>query len=302
MLEPIMKNRATEGVGRNGFESLKVRIRRDEGGGPSGHMCLGLPAGGCFSRFSCVKASGHRFLLALACTAFFSLVRCIVFIVLIILVQATSIGLNGSRMLLKDVSELPEVALPEVAVSVIPGGDFFSTRIEPGKVIKATVCFYKGGVAVVAAHDCGLSPGILDHCTLLNDERVEGEVTLIEDTAWGFAVRPLESPDERQELPLANARDVSVGEPATCLLPGSQSFDVEVAGWTTREGRPYLVVSSPRKITNGMSGVPVVQNGRIIGFVAATWPLSARAPYIYVSPAPAVYNELRNHLDKDGAP
>jgi hypothetical protein len=237
------------------------------------------------------------FCLSLASTAFLALKRRLIFIGLIIVVQVVSIGLNGARVLLREAGELPEVALPEVAISVVPGGDVFSTKISPGQVITATVCFYKNGAAVVAAHKCGLSPGVLDVYTLLNDERVEGEVILMEDTPWGFAVRPLEPPAERQELPLGNARDVSIGETATCLTPRTEPFDVEIAGWTMREGRPYLVVSSPRKITNGMSGVPVVQNGRIIGFLAATWPLSARSPYIgYVSPAAAVYNELRDHL------
>lgn len=238
------------------------------------------------------------FCVALGCTAFFGLKRRLIYIGLIIVVQFVAIALNGAGMLLSEVSEEPEVALEPVAISVVPGGDVFHTRISPEQCAEVTVCFYKNGVAVVGAHSCGLSPGVLDTHTLLNDEPVDGQVTLIEDTQWGFAVSPLGPPVEREELPLANPHDISMGEPATCLTPRSEPFDVVVEGWTMRGGRPLLVVSTSRRGNKGMSGSPVIQNGRIIGFLAGTWPLSARPPHIvFVSPAAAVYKEFRDYLN-----
>jgi hypothetical protein len=257
-------------------------------------LALILAAGTRAPRLSLIA-----FCLSLGCTAFFALKRRLIFIGVIILAQCVSLALNGAEFILSDVSGSPEVPLPEVSVSVVPGGDLFHTRISPERCSEATVCFYRDGVAVVAAHSCGFSPGVLEPHTLLNDEPVEGVVNLIEDTQWGFAVSPLRPPVERQEMPLANAHEVLVGERATCLVPGSEPFDVEVAGWTMRLDQPYLVIKSPRRIAKGMSGSPVLQNGRIIGFLAATWPFTGRPPHIaFVSPAPAVYTELSDHLDK----
>lgn|GEM_PF-1410326 len=243
------------------------------------------------------------FCVALACTAFFDLKRRLIFIGVIIFVQAFSMGMNGARVLLGEASELPEVAVPEVAASVVPGGDVFATRVSTQQSMKATVCFYKNGVAVVAAHECGLRPGVLHADTTLNYRKIEEQLLLLEDTPWGFAVKPIEPPVGRQELPIGNAADVSVGEPATCLLSENESFDVEIEGWSVRDGRPYLVVSSLHEITKGMSGVPVVQNGRIIGFLSATWPFSLRSPYVgYASPAASVYNDMKDHLESEAGP
>lgn len=245
------------------------------------------------------RLSVIAFCLSLGCTAFFSLKRRLICIGAIIVIQCLSIALDGARVVLSDVSESPEVPLPTVSAWVVPGGDLFHTRVSPERCTEAAVCFYKDGVAVVAAHSCGLSPGVLDPHTQLNGEPVEGVVTLIEDTKWGVAVSPLEPPAERQEIRLANAHEVSVGETATCLVPKSEPFEVEVAGWTTRLDEQYLVIKSPRRIAKGMSGSPVLQSGRIIGFLSATWPFTSRPPHIgFVSPAPVVYNELADHLDK----
>jgi hypothetical protein len=234
---------------------------------------------------------------ALGCTAFLQLKRRLVYIALVILTLFVSIGLNGAQVLLREATETPEVAIPVISVSVVPGGDFFHTRITPERCMQAAVCFYKDGVAVVAAHSCELSPGVLDNHTLLNDVHVEGRVNVIEDNSWGFAVSPLYPPVDREEMPLGNAHEVAVGEPAQCLPPDSEPFDVEIAGWAMREDRQYIVLVSPRRITEGMSGTPVLQGGRIIGFLAAKWAFPSRAPYIaYASPAAAVYDAFRDHL------
>ncbi|HHY75541.1 MAG TPA: hypothetical protein GX500_02015 [Firmicutes bacterium] len=239
-------------------------------------------------------------LLGLLCTAFFTLKRRIAFIVLIV---ALRIPVYGVSAILSEARESPEAVVPEIHVSVTLGGDLFHTRVSDQQCWQAVVCFYKNRVAVVAAHSCSMSPGLLDEHTFLNEKSLDERLTALEDTPWGLAVSPIDAPEPRDELPIANASDVLLGERAVCITPGEEPFEVTLEGWITLRGRQYLVASATRRGREGMSGSPVVQNGRIVGFLAGTWPLSIRPPHIiYLSPAPLVYSEFRDYLDGQDAP
>lgn len=189
-----------------------------------------------------------------------------------------------SEMLAKDLSPVPLAPIAEVDAVVVPGGERVIVHpegIQHGGAF--TVCFYDQGCIVGAAHGADFPDPRWNLCTTcFASNLADGVPTFEANTQYGIVVSGVKCPDPgRQALPIAGPDDVLVGQKATLLSAGRSNAEVEVVGYIQRTQGQFLVVKMPRGgqgMGKGMSGTPLVQNGKIIGFLSGgfLWDISGR--------------------------
>ena len=115
----------------------------------------------------------------------------------------------------------------------------------------------------------------------------------------------VKTPDENPiEMAIAGASDIYANEGATLWVPSIGTLEVEVKGFRTVGDQEMIVIELPpgvSQVKSGCSGSPVVQKGKIIGFVAATQAIPFRGPkQVILRPACQVYSELIGTVVSDG--
>ena len=209
--------------------------------------------------------------------------------------------------LTRRVSKEPAVhiAAPDARVQV--GGECVSLLVEPGRGFTVTVCFYYRGLAVLAAHPMPvsdarqtLSPGPLPPGMLA------GEVVLEGSTPYGLIVSGLVPPEQGREfLPVGGTDEVKVGEEATLLSGWKGPHRVRILGYAMRGKEQFLAIEfvEPDQVfEGGMSGSPIVQDDRVVGFAAATlMTVSWKSPQIALARvAGEVFDGVRSILERSG--
>lgn len=193
----------------------------------------------------------------------------------VVVVMAVTFLYWAPRQFLEtNVTRIPLGTVPSVDASVVPGGESLNVH-PPGKSGGTlTVCFYENGYAVAAAHPCDFpdDSGWALCVDCLSQEMVEGTPTFVADTPVGIVISGMKCPTEgRAKLPLAAPDEIEVGQTAQVLSADLGDGEVEVLGFTERKEGQFLVfrpASSSMSLGPGSSGTPLVQNGKIIGFIA----------------------------------
>lgn len=220
-------------------------------------------------------------------------------IVIMILCSGGAFYHTGADRIVQQASPIPINAVAEVDASVIPGGD----RLEictPGGHMLVRICYYRSdGRAAAAAHRSSME---------LGDYRIgDGEgfhlpdlVSVIENTDHGLVVEGYPpTPPDRSPLPIANAAEIEVGASAMVLQGEEPPIGVEVKGYEIRNGKQMLVlipvVPDPR-LGPGCSGSPVVQDGKIIGFIHSG--VMIKNPVSYARLAADIYNGIEARLSR----
>jgi hypothetical protein len=210
------------------------------------------------------------------------------------------------------ISETPLQPLPTLDVSVIPGGESLSWSIAVGegprtvfKNAAATVCFYipDDGLCVVAAHSCGLKTGEALIITPNTEDLVPGiprSADVLVDSQYGVVLERITCPDPgREQLPLANEEDISVGEEAIIRTLGNGDIRVKVIGFAIVSEGHLLVLEllDDVEVGPGMSGSPIIQSGKVIGFFIGTTLSFIGPDFVLARPAVEVYAELQEYLE-----
>lgn len=215
------------------------------------------------------------------------------------------------------VRSYPVQPLPAVNAGVMLGGDLLRLH-EAERCFQVTVCFYVPGtdLGAVAAHSCDSTPGQTFRASLksfaatgiaipLTCPQMDPDaltVSVVSDTDFGVVVSGLKCPEtDREELPVGQAEDIRVGEEASIYSSRSGVVSCRILGFDEVGRYQMLVVrlvDERIRIGSGDSGSPVVQDGRIIGFVAGTWSFPYRGPeLVLVRPACEVYSRLEADFD-----
>ncbi|NLC15142.1 MAG: hypothetical protein GX784_02315 [Firmicutes bacterium] len=219
---------------------------------------------------------------------------------------------GGHILLTEEVHLTPLSPLADVDASVLLGGDHIRVHTDE-RCFNVTVCFYVADtdLCVIAAHSCETQAGetvkVLlvpfsksgseppDWCPVFDPNATDAEVLL--DSDYGVILSGIQPPRSGpDELPIGKPDDIGPGEEALLHTARSGVLPAEIKGfWLSRNG--HLIVAQltgkEPKILSGFSGSPVVQNGKLIGFLAATHAVPFRGPQIIlVRPACDVYNEL----------
>lgn len=146
-----------------------------------------------------------------------------------------------------------------------------------------TVSFYPGdGTMVAMAH--AADPLAVGQITSVNitDHRntIFCNVKVLVNDDQGVTLGLPEGTVVKSEMiPLGGTADIAVGETATVHSGNRGTFSVKVDGYVRQRGRQLLVLSplsSGDTIEQGMSGSPVVQNGKLIGLLHSR----STAPFI----------------------
>ncbi len=188
------------------------------------------------------------------------------------------------EFLAAEISRIPLAPIAAVEATVVPGGE--SITVHPAGAQSAagmTSCFYDRGLMVAAAHRCGLPEPPWELClTCFAAGLVDGVPTLEADTPDGIVISGVKCPDEdRRPLPIGGLVDVHVDQTATLVVSGGADQEAAMLGYVLRDEVQFLVVrmaSGGTGIGAGMSGTPVVQDGKLIAFLAGRpwWDLSGR--------------------------
>lgn len=177
--------------------------------------------------------------------------------------------------LAEDVLETPPLESRSVTASVQVGGDFIGVIPESGSGRMFTVCFYHDGYAVGAAHSIDTDDGPWTTSTkFIPAAMVRGEPEFVTSTPYGVILSGLGPPDEAREcLEIGNTEDIAVGDEAVLYSSWKGPVRVVVLGFTAR-GKEQLLAfqfcESDQTMEGGMSGSPIVQDGRVIAFASMT--------------------------------
>ena len=161
----------------------------------------------------------------------------------------------------------------ESDVQVVPGGEVLSLSVaiekESGQVVQqrnVTVCFYmpEDGPCVVGAHSLDLKPGDTYGISPVSETRVSENchtARVLADSQYGVALLGPKCPDpNREELLLARADEVKVGEEAVIRTFAKGDIPVNVLGFAMVGDDHFLVVrciDGKAKVGPGMSGSPI---------------------------------------------
>ncbi len=222
-------------------------------------------------------------------------------------------AVGGDLIAYEIVSETPLQQLPELDVSVIPGGELlqWSVAVEQGsrsvvKTSKVIVCFYMpgDGPCVVAAHPCGREAGDTPDISPNSEALVSGSsrpASVLADCEHGVVFAGLRCPDpDRKALPLAGAEDVKVGEEAVICTLSKGDIPVKVMGFSMMNDAHLLVLQrfdKDAEVGAGMSGSPVIQDGKIIAFLHSVTRFHRGPRFVMARPALEVYDALQEYLE-----
>lgn len=209
---------------------------------------------------------------------------------LLLLLVAVEIGAGIYYRLIPGViSNLSAIPLVEHAVveeHVYLGGDDLRLVYDNG-VFQMTSCFYTDeGLLVAGGHECSLD-GVVGEPkvrTIMANRYIHDFVPdVLEETPAGLVLGPVDRPRDRPQLPIAGSDDVKIGENATVYSVKGGIFEVTILGYHLLNGSHCLlfqVVDPQSQLIEGMSGSPVVQDGKIIGFFVAKISVSYRGSSI----------------------
>jgi hypothetical protein len=200
-----------------------------------------------------------------------------------------------------DVSSVPLAAIAEVEALVVPGGERVTVHPKGDRYGGSfNVCFYDQGCIVGAAHGADFPEPPWDLCTdCFPSNLTDGVPTFTANTPFGVVISGAKCPEPgRQALPIAGPDDIQIGQKATMLASGLGNADLEVMGYFMAKEDQFLVVRMPKngpRMGKGLSGTPLVQNGKIIGFLAASpmWDISGTIGL--ARPAADVYAATREY-------
>lgn len=203
-------------------------------------------------------------------------------------------ALGGALLSTVTATPIREVAAPGVAVA--PGGSYLLVYgVGDGDNVSVfTVCYFLDADTVVAAaHRMELAEG--EYVATLSGPGLvqSGSIQVLVDTDAGVLLRGVEiSRSTEQRLPLAGTSDIQVGMTAEVISTYGWSGQVTVAGYDQLGDAQYLVLTRGQfegEVIPGMSGSPVVQNGKIIGFIA-------RAPHVGYSGTKVAFARLAGEV------
>lgn len=198
---------------------------------------------------------------------------------------------------------LREITPPQMEVTL--GGESIYVFGE----FEATVCFYVGNeIAVIASHYCsGIEAGEVYQVQIYNDVLEQrGSARVLANDDWGVALA-LQGIDVscflRPRLPIAGTAEICIGGSAMLHSTQRGSFPVTVFGYRRAPGAQHLVVralSKAHPIEPGMSGSPLVQDGKLIGFISGSYTIATRPPSVGLARTAAdVYWNAEKYLMYD---
>jgi hypothetical protein len=226
---------------------------------------------------------------------------------------------TGGFYLAETASATPLAPLPVAGAVVIPGGDSLMLEFERS-LFRASVCFYVPDteLCVLAGHSCSIP----DDAETVYASRIpfdpdgmeipdafqravpgQFEVRVVTDSPFGAVLSGLTPVPGREEMPIGGAGDIYPGEQGEVWSPEGV-IPVEVLGFKKFRGGQMLaaqVMDQKAGMGKGMSGSPVIQNGKIIGFFTVIYALPYKGPQvILIQPACKVYGELEGWFGTDG--
>lgn len=179
-------------------------------------------------------------------------------------------------------------AVPIAAVEPIDGqvslGGGHIVLLKPARQLNAppptavfTTNYYLGPELVVgAAHKMDLDLDMYQASLTVQGEIQTGSIQVLVNSDYGALVRLIGmSSPETALTPIGGTESIAVGETAEVLSTYGWSGSVTVAGYHSQNGQQYLLLTTPagtRDAQPGMSGSPVLQNGKVIGFLDAVIP------------------------------
>ncbi len=201
--------------------------------------------------------------------------------------------------------EYPTREIPSPQMQVTLGGESIYVLGE----FEATVCFYVGNeVAVIASHDCsGIEAGENYQVQVYNQSTEQnGWARVLTNSEWGV-VLALQNIDvsafHRPLLSLAGTGEIQIGESAVLHSTQRGNFSVNVFGFRRAPGAQFLVVRALDKahlIEPGMSGSPLVQGNKLIGFITGSYTAATRPPTIGLARVAAdVFSNSEDFFDTD---
>ena len=212
-----------------------------------------------------------------------------------------SVYVTSRQAFLSKVSPSPLRPLPVVDGRVVLGGDRLRLH-SAEKCFGVAVCFWipERDWCVAAAHSCETLPGsgfkanfTLDRCP--NSDPDATIVKVVADGSSGLVLSGLDVPNgSREELTIGGSEDIHVGEEALLYSSVDRTTPVQVLGFSMMRDQQVLLVKVLRKEADlgpGASGSPLVQDGRIIGFLVGTIALSF-GQLLVLRPACEVYSSV----------
>lgn len=166
---------------------------------------------------------------------------------------------------------------PAPAAQVGLGGQQITFRGD-GRYYIATVCYWLNKhQALVAAHRIKeFSVGASMPIQLVAEglvEELSAEILFNDDNGVGIKLAD-EPSSPWEQLPIAGTSEIIIGGEAEIISIHGGSFPVIVKGFLAMDSQQEKVVieriNDTDNFIGGMSGSPIVQNGKIIGFMSST--------------------------------
>lgn len=186
----------------------------------------------------------------------------------------------------KIASPQPLQALAVVGdVDVLLGSDEILIYRE-SEITLGTVSFYiPDGLAVGMAHAVPeMEPGLWPIGLRSPDHLDRQTAQLLANDDYGIVFRLDYLPDpERQKLLIGGPDDITVGEVAQLHSVKGGSFPVRILGYDLHQGMQTLLIQpldTGPELIPGMSGSPIVQNGKLIACLRAISRVPHRGPAI----------------------
>jgi hypothetical protein len=271
------------------------------------------------------------YVFAIAASNVFKVKRRWVQTIAFFLVMFVAWYVSGGFYLAETASTAPLAPLPQAGAVVIPGGDTLMLEFERS-LFRASVCFYVPDteLCVLAGHSCSIpddAETVYASRILFDPDGIEipetpslawweqrfdpdgmeipdafqravpgqFEVKVVTDSPFGAVLSGLTPVPGREEMPIGGAGDIYPGEYGEVWSPEGV-IPIEVLGFKKFRGGQMLaaqVMDQKVRLGKGMSGSPVIQNGKIIGFFTVVYALPYRGPQvILIRPACEVYGEL----------
>lgn len=164
---------------------------------------------------------------------------------------------------------LPEAFYQTVDATVLVGGDLL-TIYNGGARPQMRTCFYTDdGLTVAASHTMDITPGT--YYMQINDARsLRVPAELLSVGSGGVVVSGLVPPANSSTFGFSNPSDIAIGEEAT-LLHSEGNIQVLILGYQEIHDEQMIVLhqlDGVLQIAPGFSGSPIVQNDKIVGFLA----------------------------------
>lgn len=233
-------------------------------------------------------------------------------IVTCLLVVLLIVSFHGQEIVVSQtVSETPFREVSETDVSVVLGGDalhlYFTVQEElrtVAKEMRVTVCFYVPGsdTCVAAAHSMGLEAGQTYNISIAGETGVLVSLPatmVLADCEYGMVFAGTSCPDsDRRKYVLAGVQDVRVGEEVVVRNKTMGDVTVKVLGFSMVEDDQFLMLECVTgELGPGTSGSPIIQDGKIIGFLHGILKFPTGPVLIRSRPALEVYSSFAESLE-----